>query len=489
MRLTARCTPRFLTALLCILHPCIVNAHAFGARYDLPLPLGFYLIGAALVVLITLCATLVMLRPGSLQRWSGHYDIVLPRLPWSWSRRVARRFLCALGVALFAMVLATALFGVDSPTRNFAPTFVWVIWWVGFAYVAQLVCNFWPYVNPWRWLGAAIDSLRHERTSTRLSHSVRSLDHWPAVVLFLAFAWVEIVSGIAERPVVLATLIVCYTGLTCVGVWLTGARHWLTHGEVFTVVFAVFGRFAPVAPKRNGFRLRIFGHGLLTDTYSSPALTAFVVLMLSTVTFDGFLETPAWTGILNWFASDQTVRPVLLALKRTGVNLSLLLTTIAYVVFPALFLCIYLFFCRLTSVMAGGHHRALCIAGAFVFSLVPIAIAYHFAHYFSFFLLAGQLIIPLLSDPFGAGWDLFGTAHRVIDISVINAKTTWYVAVFSIVLGHAIAVVLSHLTAIRFFDSRRSAVRSQIPMTVLMLGYTMVSLWILSQPIVESGKL
>jgi hypothetical protein len=125
------------------------------------------------------------------------------------------------------------------------------------------------------------------------------------------------------------------------------------------------------------------------------------------------------------------------------------------------------------------------VARIFVLSLVPIAIAYHLAHYMSYLLLAGQLIIPLASDPFGFGWNLFGTAAYTIDISVIDAKSVWFLAVGAIVAGHIAAVYLSHVMALRSYPDSRSATRSQYPMMILMVGYTMTSLWILSQPVVE----
>ena len=125
------------------------------------------------------------------------------------------------------------------------------------------------------------------------------------------------------------------------------------------------------------------------------------------------------------------------------------------------------------------------VARSFVLSLMPIAIAYHLAHYLSYFLIAGQIAIPLISDPFGWGWDLFGTAGYRIDIAVVNAKTVWYVAVAAIVIGHIVAVYLAHVMAMRVFAEPRRALISQFPMLALMVGYTTISLWILAQPIVE----
>ena len=127
------------------------------------------------------------------------------------------------------------------------------------------------------------------------------------------------------------------------------------------------------------------------------------------------------------------------------------------------------------------------IARLFVLSLIPIALAYHLAHYLSFLAIVGQYMIPLASDPFGFGWDLFGTSLYFVDISVVNARFIWYTSVIAIVTGHIFAVWLAHVTALRIFTDKRTALLSQIPMLILMVAYTMLSLWILAQPVVETG--
>ena len=98
------------------------------------------------------------------------------------------------------------------------------------------------------------------------------------------------------------------------------------------------------------------------------------------------------------------------------------------------------------------------MARNFALTLVPIAIGYHVAHYLVFLLVQGQYIIPLLSDPFGRGWDLFGTAGYRVDIAVAGARFAWYTAVAAIITGHVFAVYLAHGARLRF--SRRPASRS-----------------------------
>ena len=97
---------------------------------------------------------------------------------------------------------------------------------------------------------------------------------------------------------------------------------------------------------------------------------------------------------------------------------------------------------------AGGELSAGTVARLFVLSLVPIAIAYHLAHYLTYLLIQGQLVIRLASDPFGFGWNLLGTARYRPDIGIVGARFAWYTAVVAIVLGHIIAVYVAHAIAL-----------------------------------------
>jgi len=169
--------------------------------------------------------------------------------------------------------------------------------------------------------------------------------------------------------------------------------------------------------------------------------------------------------------------------------------TAGLVLTPLAFLAVYLAVCRLSVALVGaggasattnrvGAWTTMQVARRFVLTLVPIAIAYHLAHYLSYLLIHGQEIIRLASDPLGLGWNLFGTAARRTDIAIVGARFVWITSVVAIVLGHVAALWLAHVIALRSFGPL--ALRSQYPMIVLMVGYTMLSLWILAQPIAES---
>jgi hypothetical protein len=196
------------------------------------------------------------------------------------------------------------------------------------------------------------------------------------------------------------------------------------------------------------------------------------------VSFDGFSETPLWQAILEYYApleQDSTEH---------GDAARAWVQTAGVIGAPLLFVAVYMFFCRLIAWCGGARVPVARVAGLFVLTLVPIAIAYQLAHYLSFLAMAGQYLIPLASDPFGFGWDLLGTRNYFLRIGLVDARAVWFVSVGAIVVGHVAAVYLSHRVALRAYADRRSALRSQWPMLALMVCYTMTSLWIMAQPIV-----
>ena len=494
--------------------PRAALAHAFAQRYDLPVPLGLWVTGAALAVALSFAVIGRFVRgtPGR----HGYPRVNLLR--WRWGRLLVQRSL-RLGlqvaaVAVFLLVLAAGFVGHPNPTRNLAPTVVWILWWVGFAYVSALVGNLWAVVNPWAALFAWAEALYRRGADPDDTLALDrpyppTLGAWPAVVLFLVFAWLELVSRAAIDPPLLALAIAAYSLLTWAGMLVFGRAVWLRHGDPFSLAFGVLARFAPTEVRvtdpavcggcpvacrdRDGacvdcpecfarapaaareLNLRPFGAGLLRPESVSPSMVAFVLTLLATVTFDGFTATPAWETLYN------AVAP-----RLRGPGGWPGIGTVGLVAFPVLFLGVY---GLLSAGMAraGGVPSAGAMARAFVFSLVPIAIAYHLAHYFTFLLIQGQRIIPLVSDPLGFGWNLLGTAGYQPDIGIVGARFAWYTAVTAIVLGHIVAVYVAHVIALRELPDPRRALRSQYPMLALMVGYTMVSLWILAQPIVETG--
>jgi hypothetical protein len=300
---------------------------------------------------------------------------------------------------------------------------------------------------------------------------------WPAVALYVLFLWLETNWAGADSPRGIATAIAAYAVATWIGMWLFGREAWLARGEVFALVFGIFARFAPLHVELDGRRvtalhLRPYAVGLFEREPLDASRTALVIVLLAAVTFDGFLETPAWLAIVELSAGEDSH-----FLRTAGLFLA-----------PLLFGLVYIAFCRLIAI-AGGLPRAASrdrIAGLFVLTLVPIAIAYLLAHYLSFLVQAAQYLVPLASDPLGWGWNIFHTANAFVRVGILDARFVWIASMTAIVAGHVAALYLAHSLSMREFAGRAAAMRSQLPMLVLMVAYTMSSLWIIAQPIVSS---
>jgi hypothetical protein len=463
-------------------------AHGFGQRYSLPIPLWLYLTGAGLTVAASFAMIAVFVRRA--RRAQDYKRIDLMRLPIGRVLGAPGLLLGLrlLGAGLYLLVIVAGLFGTQSPLKNIAPAMVWAIWWVGMAYVSALLGNLWALVNPLDTLFAAAESLYGRlRPGQRLTlglHYPEILGVWPAVALFLVFIWMEMAWEASDHPASLAAAMLVYSALTWLGMLLFGRSAWLRRGEVFSLVFGLLARFAPTESRVASARewtLRPYAVGLVTPEPLPASQTALVLLMLASVSFDGFRDTPAWAAVVDLLGHGLHESAQILGLAGLA----------------SLFGVVYFGFCRLIVRWGESHlHPDISpapgrpvtrIAGLFVLTLVPIAIAYHLAHYLFFLVMAAQYLIPLASDPLGFGWDIFGTRNYFIRIGVIDARVVWYVSVAAIVTGHVAALYVAHLQAMREFPDRRSALRSQWPMLVLMVCYTMVSLWIIAQPIVTSG--
>ena len=489
-------------------------AHGFGQRYDLPVPLYLYVSGAGIAVALSFAAIGYFLRG---QRGRGGYP-TFNLLQLRAGRLLAHPILLlavrAVSVVLFLLTVAAGALGSQAPIENLAPTMVWILWWVGIAYVSALLVNVWALINPLKIIFDWADALyRRFNPGDQLSLGrsyPEKLGVWPSFILFFIFAWVELVYPNSATPRNIAFCIVAYSMITWTGMVIYGKDVWLSKGEAFSVVFGLLARFAPSEvrvqdPARckacpvqceassdgcvdcyrcfalavetsRRLNIRPFGAGLLRDQPASPSLLTLVVLVLATVTFDGFTATPVWVDIVS---ALLPMFDFLGGNRVTGVE------TMGLLVFPALFLLVYWAFSLAMASASGSVVPAQMLARLFVFSLVPIALAYHLAHFLSFLLIQGQLIIPLASDPFGYGWDLLGTAEFEPNIAIVGARFAWITSVISIVAGHVVAVYVAHVVALKRLPHRSAALRSQYPMLVLMVSYTMVSLWILAQPITE----
>ena len=249
-----------ITAGLAVMVVSPAFAHGFGDRYDLPIPLSFFLGGGAAAVALSFVVIGLFVRPRPGGFDYPRYDLLNIRgLGPLLRSRVVLEVIRIVAVAVFALVVATAIFGTSRPIENLSPAFVWIIWWVGMAYVAALVGNVWRVLNPWKILFEWGEKLLGDGSDERdvgIFRYPERLDVWPALMLFLVFAWLESVYSGASEPFKLGLLVVLYSLITWAGMLLFGKHTWLRHGEAFSVLFGFFARFSPTGRPLSCWRWR-----------------------------------------------------------------------------------------------------------------------------------------------------------------------------------------------------------------------------------------
>jgi hypothetical protein len=431
-------------------------AHGIGGRTDLPVPRWLFVFGAGTALIVSFVALSTLWtkprfegRPTPSARPSWIQSVLTNR-GLEWTIRIV--------MLLFFVVVAMASARRASDTETIGPIVVYAWFWVGLAIAHALFGNLWATVSPFDTIGRLVGFDEGENPPRPYP---RAWGRWPAAVLLFAFVWVELVQPFGSIPGALGILIVVYTLIQIVGMYTFGRRAWIENGEAFGVYFGLISGIAPLARDRDG---RVVVRPLLSGLAQippRPGLLAVILVALGSTTFDGSSRTVAWT---NWTAG-------LGGFVRTAAFTAGMLIVIGFVTLA------YLIAMCAAARVVGGHWRSLAVR--FAHSLVPIVLAYVVAHYFSFVLLEGQLGLVRLSDPFGVGWNLFGTDDWVINLALLSPTTIWYVQVAAIVIGHVGGVVVAHDRAIALFD-RAAAVRTQYALLAVMLLFTASGLLILS---------
>ncbi len=446
-----------------------IIAHAFGKRYDLPVPLWLFVFGGALVVFLSF----LLVLPRAVAPASKAEADLVDTVPLHRPARVR----WTIAVLVLAGLIVCGLIGSQSVAENIVPTFFWLAVWVAVPISCGIIGDWTRAVNPFAALARLCDGPALRRTlisDERVLTWPRALGWWPAVALFFTVACGELIyNGTATKPAFTAVALLIYALLSAMAGLLFGAEAWLGRGEVFSVLFATWGRL-------GWFRLRAlgkrgFGGGLRAPFSHHVSRITFVLLLLVSVSFDGLLSTDAW----------KTIR---VQVSLTGVAFELF-ETAAFAFLVLVAWTLFGSFAVLVRRFGGIGRSPVDVLSGLVPSLVPIAFGYLVAHNAEYIAINGQLFIPLLGNPAGlAGVKLlpapFNDSYE-INPNLLPSSVVWYIQVALIIFVHIAAVVLAHRYLGRTSRSEAKARRSEWPWIVAMVGYTMTSLWLLAQPLVQ----
>ena len=424
-------------------------AHGVGSRADLPVPTSYVVIGAAVVLVASFAALGALWRSPRLRG-----ELAGRPIPSALARfldsPVTTAVLRALVLALSSVVIAAAFFGSPLLQFNLAPWAFYVTFWVGLVPASILFGPVWGRLNPLRTLYAGMSRLTGPAP---YSHVLPRVGVWPGALSLLAFAWMELAAPDRSNPRRVGMFVLVYALVQLFAALAFGAG-WFAQGDGFEVWSRLLGRLAVIGRRADGalvWRSPLDG---VASTPAVPCLWGVVVVLVGTTGFDGVTRTTWWQ---DW-RHGQEGGPLVATLAMTA----------TVVVVAGLF--------ALGAGAAGRVAGRTDVLDRYAPSIIPIAAGYAIAHYFSLFLLDGQMTWILASDPFAQGVDLFGTLGRPVDYTLVSPRLISIVQAGSIVGAHIVALALAHDRALVIDaegggrDHRPWA--AQLPMLGVMVALT-----------------
>ncbi|KOU18245.1 hypothetical protein ADK51_29400 [Streptomyces sp. WM6368] len=370
-----------------------------------------------------------------------------------------RTALRGLGLAAALAVLLYLLLGPDDPAHNPAPGAVYVLLWVGLVPASLLLGPVWRLLNPLRTLHRLLSRALHrpepgcgpgpapdpdsdpDAAPARGHHPLPArLGQWPAAVGLFGFTWLELV---APEPASTTTLLIAITAYATAQLLLAArfGERWFVDGDAFEAYSTLLARLSPLGRRSDGrLVLRNPFHGL-DATPERPGLVATVCVLLGSTAYDGFSDNPSWINVLQTSPLGRTPT-----------------ATLGLLASVALVATLYCLCAAATRLVSGPHPGPLT---AFAHSLVPIALGYLIAHYFSLLVVEGPRTVSMA----------LGTDNAPEPLPPLGPGGLAALQVVAVVTGHVLGVVAAHDRSVRLFPPAK-AVAGQLPLLALMITYT-----------------
>ncbi len=445
----------WLAPLLAVL-PASALACALPPSILLTLPTGHYIAGAALSVALTgLIGAHAHRLPRMEARMLGRHRRMLP----------AGLFPFA-GFLLFLLLIWIGFTGPADPMHNLLTLIFWSGVWVALPLASMLFGNLWGGISPWIAPVRILRTLLNRQGSAGLSR----LGHLPAVAGLFGFFWFELISLAPEDPPTLARAMLIYW-LIILAAAVAGGEEWLEKGEFLTVYLGFLSKVAPFWRAGDRIAAGWPGTQILGLPPLPPTAIAFVTLALAGLSFDGLSGTFFWLGLIGQNPLEFTGRSAVQGVNTLGLTAAWALTASAILGAYAL-----------GRRLAGQQGARLAGIGPAMLAFLAIAAGYHAAHYLTVLLTTGQYAVYALNDPLFRGDAFLGLPPFYISFGFLADRTAvsliWAFQ-FAAILSDVLAVIIALKIAAREGDARALA---HMPMTALMVGYTILGLWLLSSP-------
>ncbi len=431
-------------------------AHASEQGFVLLLPTDAYIAAGGATVALTV--VLLAVLPGGLAEalfCPATVPLTRPRVQHAVS---------VLAAVLLGWLVWRGLAGTRDPLVNPLPLVVWVVFWIGLVSVQGLWGDLWRWTNPWTGAAFLLRRITARRAPFRYP---RRFGHWPGVLGLLAFAGFLLADPAPADPGRLAVVVGLYWCVMLAGLLAFGPA-WLSRAEALTMLMRAYARMGVLGRAGGRQALGLSGWQVLAGPKAGLGMAVFILVMLGSGSFDGLNETFWWLNVLNinpleFPGRSAVVLPNLLGLMIANMTL--------IAVFAA---CLWL-----GERIAGGQAPLRALFCLYAPTILPIALAYHIAHYLTSFLVDGQYVIAALSEALGLG-------HIHVTTGFLNTpgpvRVIWLTQAGVVVAGHVIAILLAHALAMRAGHGTRRAVLGQTPLALFMIAYTVFGLWLLASP-------
>jgi hypothetical protein len=435
----------------------LLPLHGIGGRQDLPVPFGLAVGGAGVAIALSFVVLGLAWRN---PKYRG--DKSGKPLPDAITRAVDsagfRWFVRLVGLAIFLYAMVALVFGVDRLT-NPVFGFIYILVWVGLVPISLILGPVWRTLSPLRTIHLLLSKLLRQPPSQGFLTLPRWLGLWPAALGIFAFTWLELVAPDRATQPVLQAWLALYVVIMLFGALLFGDR-WFSTADPFEVYATLMARLSPWGRRDDGKLVIRRPLENLDGLKAQPGLVGMVAALLGSTAYDGFSNSTAWIG---WA-------------QNTDYSMTTL-GTLALIVFILFVLVTYSSATLLAGRLSDSSRSAL--PGLFAHSVVPIAFGYVVAHYLTLLILEGQRTLIYLSDPLSNGANIFGTGLLGLNTGITNHSTTIAVIqVLAVVSGHLMGVVSAHDRAVALFP-RHKALAGQLPLLVVMVGYTVGGLLLL----------
>ncbi len=462
------------------------------------------------------------------------YDL----MQWPWLATLLRsrkfRFLAQLSIVIaFLTVLAAGLFGDQNPARNIAPLLTWTIWWCGLVVLIMYAGKAWCYVCPWDAIAGWMERLHFWKKS---GEEMGLGLPWPrvlrnvglATVLFVGLTWIEIGFGVTMKPWATAVLGLGMLMMAIVSAFLFEKRSFCRYACLVGRVSGLYAMFSSVeirsrdestcaschtkecirgsdtaygcptfvypgkmetntyciqcteclqsCPEDNlAVNLRPWGTDLAVEGRPRSDEAYLALLMLAISGFHGLTMTPVWGELTSaleaWLPGGPTMA------FSVGMTLLMVLPVLIYTALVRISYGIAAYLDPETRASFTFHDYFV----RYAYCVLPIALFYHLAHNLEHLLIEGPKILILMSDPFGWGWNLFGTAGWRFP-PIVSLDVLWLLQVILVGVGHIYSLWAASKITRRIFKKESVATASQWPLLIGMILFSIFSLWLLKQP-------